>query len=613
MKSYFNSNIIALLASLSIASTGCYRAGEFIYHDPLIQMHEYDFVEAIQNKEGRKVKKQVQTNIRPSDAVYTPEEPKAIEDKIVSINVTEETPIVDVIMELARMSGTDVQIDPTIIGGVNLNLRDKPLRDVFNRICGLTDIRYREKYGIVVFERDIPYTETYHIDFLDVARNISSSITLNTSGLSSSSSSGGGSSTVTATSTDDFWKNVTDDIKQIIQTTENTNKIYTSTAARIQKIAKDEEEANKLQEDINNGIYNKNADNNSNNSWNNATGTKEITNNSNNDYNDVSDEKIRINKRAGLITVTASTKSHRKVKDYIKELERKAMAQVLIEMRFLEISLSKEYSGGINWSNISLGSIGRVAASLASASTSSALTTLTFNQGSLSGVAKLFEKFGTARTLSSPRITAVNNQPALMTFTKNHVYFKVKATYTPPTYATDGVTVLTAANTNVDSEAQTMPLGIIMSVVPSIDIDKREVMLNIRPTISKISEKVEDPAVSFLTTQLAKQNVSVGNIKSEIPIANVRELDTILRLKDGQVAVIGGFTERNSEATSSGVPVLKAIPIFGNLFNNKESSSNATETIILVKATIVDNGSKMSDYEKKIYDNFSDDPRMNEL
>ena len=113
--------------------------------------------------------------------------------------------------------------------------------------------------------------------------------------------------------------------------------------------------------------------------------------------------------------------------------------------------------------------------------------------------------------------------------------------------------------------------------------------------------------------KLAKQNVTVGNIKSEIPIANVRELDTILKLKDGQVAVMGGFTERVAEATSSGVPVLKAIPIFGNLFNNKESSSNATETIILVKATIVDNGKKMSDYDKKIYDNFSDDPRMNEI
>ena len=593
-----------------MASTGCYRTGEFIYHDSLIQMHEYEFVDAIQNRDGRKVKKQTQTNIRPSDAVYTPEEPQAIEDKVVSINVTEETPIVDVIMELARMSGTDVQIDPTIIGGVNLNLRDKPLRDVFNRICGLTDVRYREKYGIVVFERDIPYTKTYHIDFLDVTRNISSSITLNTSGLSSSSSSGGGSSTVTATSTDDFWKNVTDDITQIIQTTENTNTIYTSTAARIQKIAKDEDEENKLQDDINNGVYNKNSDHNQNRTGNMLT---EKNNNSKDEYNDLSDEKIRINKRAGLITVTASTKSHRKVEEYIKELERKAMAQVLIEMRFLEINLSKEYSGGINWSNIGLGSLGKATVSLASAATSSAITTLTFNKGSLSGVAKLFEKFGTARTLSSPRITAINNQPALMTFTKNHVYFKVKATYTPPTYATDGVTVLTAANTNVDSEAQTMPLGIIMSVVPSIDIDKREVMLNIRPTISKISGKVEDPAVSFLTTQLAKQNVAVGNIKSEIPIANVRELDTILKLKDGQVAVMGGFTERVAEITSSGVPVLKAIPIFGNLFNSKESASQATETIILVKATIVDNGKKMSDYEKKIYDNFSDDPRMNEI
>ena len=154
MKSYINVPSFILLSSLL---TSCYHTSEFLYHDSGIQMHEYEMVAKLKNTKGKKIKNNKSNKITISDNIYLPEEPNAIEDKIVSINVTEETPIVQVINELARMSGTDIQIDPSIIGGVNLNLKDKPLRYVFNRICGLTDVRYKEKYGIVVFERDIPY------------------------------------------------------------------------------------------------------------------------------------------------------------------------------------------------------------------------------------------------------------------------------------------------------------------------------------------------------------------------------------------------------------------------------------------------------------------------
>ena len=582
---------------------GCYHANEFLYHDSFIQMHEYEMVNAIQNKDGKKIKKTKSANIRPTDVVYEPEEPRAIEDKIVSINVTEETPVVDVIMELARMSGTDIQIDPTIVGGVNLSLKDKPLRYVFNRICGLTDTRYDEKYGIVVFSRDLPYTKIYDIDFLDVSRSTSSSITLNTSGLSSSSSVGGGTSTVNTKSDDTFWDDIVKDIQQIIDTTENTNKIYTSTAERIQRIAQSKEEENKLQEDINNGIYNSKVDNTKRNQQNSdKTENKESTTTK-------TLNRIRVNKRAGILTVTASTKSHRLIDKYLKQLKRKSSAQVLIEMRFLEINLKKEYQAGIDWNNIKLGQLGFVSAAMKSGVTSG-LATLTFNKG-IDAVASLFERFGSTRTLSNPRINAVNNQPALMTFATNYVYFKTKSTYTPATYNSDNV-IMTQAYRNIDSEAQTMPLGIIMSVLPSINIDAQEVILNIKPTISKLESTVNDPAVTILLDDAGNvENTSGTN--SAIPVANVRELDTILKLKDGQTAVIGGFTERMAQITDAGIPVMRALPIFGNLFSQKSNTTSSVETIILVKATIVDHGKQVSEYEHGIFDNMADDPRSNEI
>lgn len=607
MKVDFDKTTFAVLSTIcGICLTSCYHGGEIIYTDPWIKMHEYEMVDKIQNAKNRKIKnKENGGKIRSSDIVYDPEEPKAIQDKIVSINVTEETPIVDVIMELARMSGTDVQIDPTIVGGVNLSLKDKPLRYVFNRICGLTDTRYDEKYGIVVFQKDMPYAKTYNIDFLDVSRDTSSSMTLNTSGLSTNSSSGGnGTSTVTTKSTDSFWDDIVKDIQQIIQTTENTNKIYTTTAERIQRIAKDKEEENKLQEDINNGIYNKNIDSSFSSKNNSSTAQSSKINDK------VSDEIIRVNKRAGIITITASTKSHRIIEKYLQQLKKKYSAQVLIEMRFLEVNLKKEYEAGIDWSLIFKKHAINTSLKQVAGLFSKQGLNFVWN-GGLDTTAALFEEFGSTRTLSNPRINAMNNQPALMTFAKNYVYFKTKSTYTPGTYDTTSGAALTPGYRNVESESQTMPLGVIMSVLPSIDVDKGEIILNIKPTISKLEETVEDPAVTVVLND--DNSAKDSSEKNKVPVASVRELDTILKLKDGQTAVIGGFTERYGEVTEKGIPVVRAIPLIGSLFENKYNKTTSTETIILVKATIVNNGKKISEYDKGVYDAFSDDPRMNEV
>ena len=145
-----------------------------------------------------------------------------------------------------------------------------------------------------------------------------------------------------------------------------------------------------------------------------------------------------------------------------------------------------------------------------------------------------------------------------------------------------------------------------------IDIDKREVMLNIKPTISKLETTVKDPAVTILLDGNDEEKNTSGT-NSAIPVANVRELDTILKLKDGQTAVIGGFTERVAQSANGGIPIMRALPLFGNLFSYKDSSTTATETIILVKATIVDNGKEVSEYERGILDTMADDPRSNEI
>ena len=589
MKDYIKISSLVIFSSLL---TRCYHANEFLYHDSGIQMHEYEMVAKLKNTKGRKIKNNKSNKITVSDKIYLPEEPNAIEDKIVSINVTEETPIVQVINELARMSGTDIQIDPSIIGGVNLNLKDKPLRYVFNRICGLTDVRYKEKYGIVIFEKDIPYAKTYSLDFLDISRNSSSSMSLNTSGLTTGSSevsnqvTGTGTSSVDSSSSDTFWEDIVEDVKQIIKITEETHKVYTQTALTIQKNA-----TKKINNEDVNDSENANTSISSNVSDDSAS-------------NIGSDTEIRLNKRAGIITIVAGEKAHRKIQDYFDKLKKKASAQVLIEMRFLEISLDKKYEAGIDWGNINIANVLNISQTPINISNSYA--TLVLNKG-IDATAHLFESFGSTRTLSNPRINAMNNQPALMSFATNNVYFKVTAENTTLTSAAG-----TSQNvTNINADPQTMPIGVIMSVLPSINIDNGTVTLNLRPTISKTETSAQDPTTySYIDSS---GQVHTEKVDNQIPIANVRELDTILKLKDGQTAVIGGFTERKNEVSSSGVPFLRGIPILGNFFSNKKEHATTIETIILVKATIINHGTKMTDYDEDVYNSFSDDPRLNEV
>ena len=595
-----------LFLPLSTLSSCGYHTDQFLYHDAELKLHEYEIAAKVRNVNGRKMQSSKKAGIKvmqASDAIYAPEEPKAIEDKIVSINVTEEVPIVDLIMELARMSGTDIQIDPTITGGVNLNVKDKPLRYVFNRICGLSDTRYKEKNGILIFEKDIPYAKTYELNFLDMTRSTSSSISLNTSGLSESSS-GGGNSSISTSSNDTFWDDVVNDIKQIIESSDERSKLYTEKTEEIQDEIRIAEEKKNALED---GKSEKKEDRKKE-----KKEDKEISGN------------IRLNKRAGMITITADEKAHRLIEKYLAEVRRKATAQVLIEMRFLEINLSKTYEAGIDWSKVSLlGAAGKAATKGLSTLTNSAVGNIIFSKG-INATANLFEQFGSTRTLSNPRINAFNNQPAVMSFTTNHVYFKIESEVTQPTVGTNGSS-LTPGYRNIKAESQTMPLGVIMSVLPSIDLDKREIVLNMRPTISKLEKTVQDPSTTLLLQYDANGNKIDTNDSSKldqtdatsqnnpVPVANLREFDTILKLKDGQTAVIGGFTERKKTTVENGVPFLRALPLIGNLFSHKTDEVNSVETVILVRATIIDNGGKeMSEYERDMYDTFSDDPRLNE-
>jgi MSHA biogenesis protein MshL len=567
-----------------------YSTDHLVYSDSFLRLTEWDMFNKLRNLELREYKeREVQGNkkgdkMRLADVIYTPEEPSAVSDKLVSINVTEEVPILDLILEIGRTTGSDIQIDPAITGGIILNLKDKPLRYVFNRICGMTDIRYREKNGILVFERDIPYAKTYYLDFLDMTRSSSSSMSMSTSVISQNS--GGSSASISVSSSDEFWDNIKADIKQLIDVTEKTYRSYSTVAKASQK------------KQIANGELSADAGG--------DTQTVSTSSNDGNSESPVSGGEMTFNKRAGIVTITASEKSHRRITEYLKDLKRKATAQVLIEMKFVEVTLNKKYQAGIDWSALSQAVIkngSQVGLTALGGTNIMSLTARSVGDNGIEATLKALENFGTTRTLQNPRINAINNQPSLITFANNRVYFKTSVSYTGQQQASGGS--LTNAVQNVQATPETVPIGVVMSVLPSIDLDNRIILLNLKPTISKEGTPVQDPSVA------AAGKANGTNATNSIPQTVLRELDTILKLKDGELKVVGGFTERSSSISENGIPFLRSIPLIGALFKFKAEEQNVVETVILVKATIIDNniGSDLNEFEKSIYKNFSDDPR----
>ena len=147
---------------------------------------------------------------------------------------------------------------------------------------------------------------------------------------------------------------------------------------------------------------------------------------------------------------------------------------------------------------------------------------------------KDLEQLGDVKVLSSPKVMAINNQPALLKVVDNFVYFEMQV---------DSSISTNAAITTYDTEVKTVPIGFVMSVTPYIN-ENDVVTLNVRPTISRIIDKVTDPNPEFKRV----------DVISEVPVIQVREIESVLQINSGDTAVIGGLMQDTVNDSSSGVP-----------------------------------------------------------
>lgn len=306
---------------------------------------------------------------------------------------------------------------------------------------------------------------------------------------------------------------------------------------------------------------------------------------------------VSVSKAAGLISVFANDRQHRKIEEYLADVEQNASAQVLIEAKVVEVTLNDEFRTGINWSRDSGNFL--VGAGFSAAGAEGSTSAISFvTNGDIGLSVSALEKFGTTRTLSSPRIHAINNRKSVLNFTRQLVYFKIESDTTNAATPNAGNnTVISITSTKEEEEE-----GVKLTITPSINLKTNEVTLQIKPKITVNSGFIDDPA-------LVRDNNNNILGTNRVPQMQTREIDTVAKITSGNAIVIGGLMQEATNTEESGVPFLQRIPIIGYLFKSTSKVSTVTETVIFIKATIVDSISRAGKIDKQIHEKFDTNRR----
>ena len=274
---------------------------------------------------------------------------------------------------------------------------------------------------------------------------------------------------------------------------------------------------------------------------------------------------VVVHPESGMVSVKATQKQHQRIADFIEKVGSASQRQVLIEATIVEVLLNNTYQQGIDWSRIA----GRGAISFIG-NTLKTATNLTYTRAQDTQIILgLLETFGTTRVLSSPRLAVMNNQTALLKVVENYVYFNVKA----DTVSTANV----GTSTTYTTTPQTVSVGLVMGVTPQIS-DNDVVMLNVRPTITQIGREVADP----------NPDLRAQGIENLLPVIRTREIESVLRVKSGHTAILGGLMEDKTAQTRSGVPLLGRVPLLGEVFHNRQEEKQKSELIIFLRPVVMD-------------------------
>lgn len=473
----------------------------------------------------------------------------------------------ELLFALARDAKINVDIHPGISGVVTLNAIDQTLPQLLTRISKQTDMRWELDGPNLIVMPDSPFLRIYKIDYLNMDRQSNSTVSVsgNVGGVSAGGGGGGGSgnsstTTVQNRSDNNFWKTLVENLKALLQ---ETDKMLPAGATNTAPVAAAPAAPASA-----------------------ATGGSSaaaVATTSGPTFREAA--SVISNPESGILSIRASSRQHEKVQEFLDQVLSSAKRQVLIEATIVEVTLSNDYQQGIDWSLLRRGpsgiSITQAAAGAVSASPtgsffSGSLLDPSFRLGNLSASVRLLESFGNVRVLSSPKLSVMNNQSALLRVVDDLVYFKIDSTTTPATVAGGLPTV------SFNTTANTVAVGFVMSVTPQI-AENDTVLLNVRPSLTRLLRYVNDPNPQLVLTP------------NQVPELQRREMESLIKVNSGQIAVMGGLIEDNLRDLDDSIPGASRAGL-GSLFGQRRQTNRKTELVVFLRPVVVKDASVEGDY-----------------
>ena len=518
--------------------------------------------------------------------------------------VVSEVPVKDLLVALARDTRQNIDVHPGISGLVSLNAINETLPAILERVSKQVNMRYRLEGNTIVVSPDTPFVKTYRVNYVNMARETSSTIGVSGelavvggaggAGGAGAGASSGSSTVVRTVSKNDFWDQLRDNIRSILNSTRLQSLSAEAKSERLTLIKQEQEMRVKQMEAASRAGQGAPSL---------AASVVSSTGGAQQQASLLPDDVV-VNAVSGTVTVNATEKQQQLVQQHIDSIVNAMQRQVLIEATIVEVTLSHRYQGGVDWSRLPVSGGPTLIQRTLGGSTIDALTANRFQigyvnttttVGNISATVKLLEEFGDTRVLSSPKLMALNNQTALLKVVDNIVYFEVSSS---TSQGVQGSTLQSFTST-----AKTVAVGVVMSVTPQINEDGR-VSLAVRPTVTRLRPEqnfVNDPNPSLCDAN------RTNCISNPVPQVQVREMESVLQVGSGQTVVLGGLMQDSVQRSRRQLPGADELSAAGELLRFRDENVVKTELMIFLRPIVVANPSLESD-ELRFFQRFLPQP-----